>query len=148
MHKVSFYANLILIIGSILFGYLYLLKPGLMDYHYAYLGLTEEEIIAINPHLYSLMLTFKKIIGGLFFAVSLFIAGLCLLKENRSDKVNVWVIFVAVSLATIPLTLLSYQVSQAIPPGLPRPPWYFSLAMLLIALISAFFTQFGKKKSD
>ena len=63
MKKIILAINLLIVIGALLFGYLYLIKQGLMDYHYAYLQMNETQIVDFNPRIFDLMITFKKIIG-------------------------------------------------------------------------------------
>jgi len=149
MKKISLIINLLITAGAILFGYLYLIKSGLMDYHYAYMQMSEAEIIEFNPRIFDLMITFKKIIGGLFFCVALFTMGIMYLNHKTDIvKVNAWILFASLCFATIPLSILSHRVAEAIPDGESKPLWFLPLVLLVLAFISALVVQFSNIKKN
>lgn len=148
MKKIILIINLLIVVGASVFGYLYLIKPGLMNYHYAYLQMNEAEIIDFNPHIFDLMITFKKIIGGMFFCVALFTLGIIYLNYKTTyDKANSFILFAALCFATIPLTILSHRVAEAIPDGESKPLWFFPAILILLAFISMMVAQFSKPES-
>lgn len=133
-------------IGAIAYGVLYLFRSNIMNYHEAFVGLTETELNNFNPRIVDLMLTFINIIGSTFISVglaSIFITAFFIKKERKKVLI---IVILTYTISLIPLLIFTHAVASGISEGGVKPPWWITLVMICLLFLAVIIPLFQKRK--
>jgi hypothetical protein len=96
--------------AGLVMGLIYLLRPTLMPFHFAFLGKTQDQL---EPRTFELMMTMKRVIGAHFLAISfgvLLLAG----RLAKGDVFVRWSVLVMVLISQLILLYAGYIVQNGI----------------------------------
>ena len=143
--KTSLYIFYFLSIIAIAYGLMYLFKNDIMSYHYAFLRMDKTQINNFNPHIIKLMLALMKVSGACFVSVGVtaFIITDRLFKNG--EKWALWCLISLFSLSLIPMFFVTLNIANNIPAGGIKPPWQFTLAMLILLLVAILLSVIKRK---
>ncbi len=135
-HKIATILFYIISVAAIGFGAMYFFRHHIMDYHVAFLGMSEDEIKSFNPKLIDLLLAMIHIMGATFITIG--ITGLIITYSSFRKGVKwAWYsLFVLFTLSLTPMLFITHKIASAIPDGESKPPWWLTLAMLIVMAIA------------
>ncbi len=145
-NKISAVLFYLLSFITLAFACLYLFSPHVMPYHLAFLGIaSEDELLILNPRLPAMFHALMRIIGYSTLGIALlsFYITHALVKHNQKWA---WWSLLIIYGATLPgYFLVTFRVASEIPAGESKPPYFLTLAMILMLLSGLYFS---KEKSD
>ncbi len=100
----------IMFAAGLVMGLIYLLRPTLMPFHFAFLGKTRDQL---EPRTFELFMIMKRVIGAHFLAVSfgaLLLAG----RLAKGDAFVRWSVLVMVLISQLILLYAGYLVQNGI----------------------------------
>ncbi len=127
---------LIMVIVGLIMGFVYLLSPSLLSYHFAFLGMTQDQM---EPRSFELLMNMKRIIGAHFLALSL--GALILVGRFAKGDVFVrWSILIMVLISQISLIYAAYVI------GNQTPTRYLNVLEIVLLLVVFFMSRTHDKK--
>ncbi len=138
--KISIYIFYFLSIIAIAYGLMYLFKNDIMSYHYAFLNMDKTQINDFNPHIIKLMLALMKVSGACFVAVGSTALIITAKPFRNGEKWALLCLISLFSLSLIPMFFVTLNIANSIPSGGIKPPWWLTLAMIILLIIATLFS--------
>jgi len=128
---------LIMVVVGLAMGLVYLLSPSLLPYHFAFLGMTQDQM---EPRTFDLLMNMKRIIGAHFVALSL---GALLLvgRMAKGDVFVRWSILIMVLISQVSLIYVAYAIHNQ------SPVRYLNVIEIVLLLIVFFLSRNPEKKT-
>jgi hypothetical protein len=137
-NKIPIYLLAILSLVIIAYGILYLFRNDIMNYHFPYLRMSEEQLSRFNQHIIPLYLTLIWISGSCMIAIGLTSFLIVIGPLRKEEGWAWWLLITLLPLPLIVTTLASYHIAATIPSG-PKPPyWLGGLILALFLLVIGF----------
>ena len=131
--RISLYVIAFLSLVIMCRGLMYLIRIHIMNYHIAYLGMTEDQLSAVDQKIVPLYLTLMKITCACMLAIG---ATSLVITWSQLRNGTPWGWWSLITLLPFPLvitTVLTYHVASEISLG-PRPPYWLAAGILILFL--------------
>ncbi|TSA25638.1 MAG: hypothetical protein D4R67_09675 [Bacteroidetes bacterium] len=145
MRRLSIYILAILSLIIMFWGLMYLFRIHIMNYHVAYLAMTEEQLNAVDKNIVPLYLTLMKIMGACMLAIGATTLVVTVGPLRRGQPWGWWSLITLLPVPLIVTSYLTYQVASQISNG-SRPPFWLALGILVVFLATIGFCYPRKDK--
>ena len=129
--RFSIYILAILSVIIMAWGLLYLFRIHIMNYHVAYLAMTEKQLNEVDQHIVPLYLTLMKITGACMLGIGATTLVITLGPLRHRQRWGWWSLITLLPVPLIITSVLTYQVAVQIPSG-PTPPYWLAMGILVV----------------
>jgi len=133
MRRISIYVLAFLSLIIIVWGLMYLFRIHIMNYHVAYLAMTEEQLNDLDKNIVPLYLTLMKISGACMLGIGATTLLLTLGPVRHRQSWGWWSLITLLPAPLIVTSFLTYQVASQISTG-SQPPYWLALGILVVFL--------------
>lgn len=144
IRRLSIYVIAFLSLIVIAWGLLYLFRIHLMNYHVAYLNMTEAQLAEVDRNIVPLYLTLMKITGACMLGIGMTTLLITMGPLRRGQPWGWWGLITLLPVPLAMTSLFTFQVASRIAIG-PRPPYWLAMGILVVFLAAIGFCYPRKK---